>query len=610
MAGSKDPTRYSSLFAKRLPGTTLLFGALVLMSLVVGMASVGLIHFRVLPTRTLDYVLVNGMLAGIIAILLPTVLTTFVIKAAKRRISTKHALFMSIIGAVSYSIFVLLGSLAYPFLGSAIATIIVLLGAASLFALWFFMNRVVLGLRKRAVPLAFVQPTFNIVLFAAASRFIFRFDTPFNTLIEKLFAGMMVFLVVSYALLYMFDRPLKKRLGVKSTDMFSGMLQNWLFDVNTAMAMKTKLGIKPDVRTDTIVLMRDDGSIKSVFFIPDIHYGPAGSLGASSFPYILESHINRKYKAMGFVMHTAATADRNPVSASQLGAVRKALNRGIKDATAAGESLSYSAGRGGSAAVGNLTMGRVVISTFTRAPKVTEDISEESARLFERMLERKGRATILIDAHNSRFESAPKSELAGVRYNSKCMGEYVNAIKNLKELHSSKRCMVGVSGVEIYNKLGMPRDLAPGKLNMAVFSFGAFKYAMLHFNSNNMLPSLRDEIISYVKGKYGVLAEVYTTDTHAVNSVDRPVENVLGRQTKFRMLKPLIDTGMESAIKDIGSVRVRYKRVYMKKFALWGPNVGDIMTDLMKSIIPTVRLLGPAAMVAGFLVAALVISLI
>ena len=226
------------------------------------------------------------------------------------------------------------------------------------------------------------------------------------------------------------------------------------------------------------------------------------------------------------------------------------------------------------------------------------------------MLGREGRATILIDAHNSRFESAPKSELAGVRYNSKYMGEYVGAIKNLRALHSAKRCMVGVSGMEIYNKLGMPQDLAPGKLNIAVFSFGTFKYAMLHFNSNNMLPSLRGEIISHVKEKYNAAAEVYTTDTHAVNSVERTVENVLGRQTKFRRLKPLIDSGMENAIKDIEEVRVCYKRINMKKFALWGPNVGDIMTDLMKSIIPTIRLLGPVVMVAGFLAAALAISLI
>ncbi len=85
MAGSKDPTRYSSLFSKRLPDTPLLFGLLVLMSFVVGMASVSLIHFRALPTRALDYVLVNGMLAGIIAILIPTVLTAIVIRRRRRK---------------------------------------------------------------------------------------------------------------------------------------------------------------------------------------------------------------------------------------------------------------------------------------------------------------------------------------------------------------------------------------------------------------------------------------------------------------------------------------------------------------------------------------------
>ncbi len=609
MAGTKKLSSYSSIFSKRLPGTPILFSILALLSLVIGIAAVSLLHYGTLSYTT-NYVLLNGALAGTIAILLPTVLTVILMKAVKRQMSVKHIMFISLAGAAAYSVFFILGCVLYTFLGIGAATIAILVGDASLFAWWFFINKVVFGFRKKAVIFALIQPTLNVVLFISASRFVFNLDTPLRLLFVKLYAGIFIFMVISYVLIYTIDRPVRKNLGVGGIDVFSGMVQNWLFDINTAMTMNTKLGIKPDVDTDTIVIRNRKGAIKGVFFIPEIHYGPAGSLGASNFPTLLERHVRSKYRAAGFIMHTAVTADRNPISASQLGRIQGALAEGVKNSGAVGQGMSFSFGKSSESKVTKISMGKISIAAFSRAPAVTEDISYEASKLFKKALGSRHGDSVLIDAHNSRFESAPKGELAGVKFNSRYMKDYVKAIDGLETLHRSRTQRIGISSVEAYKALGEPADLASGNLNTVLFSFNGFKYAVLHFNSNNMLPSLRDEIISYIKKSYRINADVYTTDTHAVNSVEYTVENVLGRYTKFKDLRPFIDRAVTDAVSNIEPVKVYHKRVVLKKFPVWGPDVGDILTDMTHSVVHRARLLSPIIILSGFVAAAVAIALV
>lgn len=607
MAGN-NISRYSDIFSKRLPGTPLLFCALVLLSLVVGWASVGLVHYYLLR-RFVSFVLLNGTLAGSIAILLPTVLTVMLVKATKHRIRVKHVLFIALVGTISYSVFFLLGSILHVIFGAPAATVAVLVGDASIFGWWFFINKVVLGFKKRAVLFALVQPTLNIVLFVVASRFIFALDRPLSILLLKLYAGIFIFVIVSYLLLYMFDRPVKKNLGMGGIEVFSGMLQNWLFNINTAPPFATKLGIKPDIETNTLLVKRGN-DIKAVFFIPEIHYGPAGSLGASNFPYILERYIKARYNASAFIMHPAVTADRNPISSRQIGAVKGALNEGVAKAVRTGGAMGYSEGASGHSRLTRLSFGDWSIATFSRAPYVTEDISYDSAILFKKTLNSKYGDTAIIDAHNSRYETAPKKELDGVRFDSQAMKDYIRAIRSMKELHKTKAHMIGIHSVDIYSALGSPKDLGRGNLNVAIFQFGRFRYAMLHFNSNNMLPSLRNDIISHIRRKYRINAEVYTTDTHSVNSIEYTVENVLGRYTKLRALEPLIDKAVEGALDDISPTKLYHRKVLMKKFPVWGPEVGDMMLDLTKVVIERARVISPIIIVSGFIIAAIAISLV
>jgi predicted neutral ceramidase superfamily lipid hydrolase len=599
-------------FSIGIPRTTVLFFLLLLMSVIIGIAAVSLMNYKLIGTD-FSYIAVNGSITGMLAIMLPTLLTILIVKSIKRYIDTKYIFFISIIGTISYSVFILLASIIYILTHDyATATAIILAGDASIFGWWFFADKVVLGQKKRAIFLALVQPTLNILLYLPSSRFILTFTTSFNILLLKLYAGIFIFLIVSYAIIYLVDRPYNKNFGFHSFDAVSQLLQNWLFDINISAPFGQNFGTPTDIRTDTILFRNSKGSMKSIFFAPDIHYGPSGTLAGSDFPYMLEHYSNAKYKVPTFVMHCTVDMDHNPVSSSQFNNIRNAFEEGIRNSRSAkGRGFSYSESAYKDSKVIRLGLDALSLVTLTRAPKVTEDVSLESAVLFNELLEAKFGTSVLIDAHNSRYETAPKAELEGVTFNSRPSREYVKAINEMNnESHKSRKIKMGVASKEIYSMLGDPIDIAKGNLNIAVFQFNGFKYAMIQFNANNALPRMRDAILKHIKKKYGIKAELYTTDTHAVNSLEFNANNVLGRHTRYAKLVGIIDETMDEAISNIEQVTVHHNRNEMKKFKVWGPDTMKNMITIAKSTYGLTRLLVPIIVVLGFIVAAWIILII
>ena len=265
---------------------------LLAMSVVMGIASVALVNHNAINT-SFYYIAANGSVTGILAIMLPTLLTIIIVKAFKRYVNVKYIFFISIIGTISYSIFVLVGSLVYILTSNyVVASVIILVGDASIFGWWFFANKVVLGQKKRAVFLALVQPTLNILLYVPSASH-FSFSTPFNILLLKLYSGIFIFLLISYAIIYIVDRPYKKSYGFHSFDAVSQMIQNWLFDINISAPFGLNFGTFTNVRTDTLVFRNGEGTIKGIFFAPDIHYGPRERLAAATSHTCLKSTPKR-----------------------------------------------------------------------------------------------------------------------------------------------------------------------------------------------------------------------------------------------------------------------------------------------------------------------------
>ena len=214
-------------FSFGLPGPLGMIAVLLVISLIMGVAATALLNYKSLETG-FYYILANGSLTGILIIMMPALLTGILIKVCNRKINLKYILFVAIIGAFCYSVFILLSSIFYIAWGNyTLAGLILLVGDASIFGWWFFASKILMDKKKVDLVFALAQPTFNILLYIPYSYRIVSFSTPFNILIIKLYAGIFIFLVTCYLIIFMVDRPYKKSFGFHSFDAFTQLLQNF-----------------------------------------------------------------------------------------------------------------------------------------------------------------------------------------------------------------------------------------------------------------------------------------------------------------------------------------------------------------------------------------------
>ena len=600
--------KYSALFARRIPRPEVIILVLTAISVVIGIAASAIIEHSLISTE-FYYIVFNGAVIGLISVVMPTILTAISTKIVESRISIKYILFISMIAGISYSVFLLFGSIMYIVAGAGAAVITVIVGDASIFSWWIFVNRILLGPKKRILLFSLVQPTLNILFYIPASRFLFSIAPYFNSLLIRLYAAIAIFGVMVYAIFYMLNSPMKRNLGFGSVDAFSLMFQDWIFDISVGNAFNPKFGQQMDISVDTLVF-RSKSGIKGIMFLPYLHYGPAGSLGGSMFPYLLEEHASKKFGAVSFVMHPGVNVDFNPVASSQVSALKKALDDGIAEAKKVSGRFAYLKGLGQEAHIDRLRFGNVELDIMSRAPKVTEDISPEAQAVIKGSAEADGIRALLVDAHNSRYETAPKDDLAGVGFGSKQMQDYIEALKSSSEISSSEKLYAGFASENVFAGLEGPGDMAEGTMDAAIFRVGDKSYAILQFNANNMLPALRNSIVKHIKSKYGMDAEVCTTDTHAVNSLGSPASNTLGRSTSFHELRPYIDSCIGKALKSIEEVDVLHSNGTMRNFKVWGHNVQDRISAVLESVIATGRIVIPAIIVGSFIAAIWIVSLL
>ncbi|MGB9732286.1 MAG: DUF2070 family protein [Candidatus Micrarchaeales archaeon] len=599
---------YSSYFNKNAPKSTRGAAALFAIGIVAGIVATMILNYSELWRNFLN-IAINGMNAGLLAITLPALISSALIKILKKRIYLKHILMAMIIGTISYSLFIIINSIVFAFLKSTIiAYIIILLANASLFGYWFIVSRFIMGRKRDAIAIGVIQPTLNFLFYIPISKYFISIALPFWPAVVKLYVGMFIFMVAGYAFFYVVDKPVKKRLNISGVEIFTVMVSQWLYNIGT-LEVSLGIGKKTDIKVKLLALKGKAG-MKSIFVEPDIHYGPFAGTGGASVTEYLGNFISKKYKATPFVLHGAVNVKLNPISTKEVITIGRELEKNIE--SLGGGSFKLAKGNIGFGEAKPCTAIAIRINgakiiTLTKAPKITEDIDHDVG---EELSSVAGGNTIIIDAHNSRFESANKEELMGVYKGSRYVDLYKKAIKKALEASEDEKLEFGSSSFKLSNILKNAEDLGKGYSSVGIFKFGDKRFAMIYFDANNMLPSLRKRILEHVMERYGMKSEVYTTDTHSVNSLARPFTNVLGRKTSAKKLIPIIDIMIENALKDMESVSSAYKEFIIHDFAVWGEDAEKKIIEISKEIIRRLKYIVPLIVAAGFVIAAWLIYLV
>ena len=154
------------------------------------------------------------------------------------------------------------------------------------------------------------------------------------------------------------------------------------------------------------------------------------------------------------------------------------------------------------------------------------------------------------------------------------------------------------------------RDIGWGYTSVGIFQFGSRRFGLVYFDANNMLPGFRQDLLDDIKKKFGIDAEICTTDTHSVNSLALSASNALGRETNASEVIPVLDRLFVEAIDRLEPVSVAYGTTTLKDFRVWGIGADEMLKKAGKDALNTFKHIVPILAVCGFVAAAWIIYII
>ena len=606
----RDVTRFTKYFGINLPSENVLTVLIIL----IGIASGILGELILSKSPSILSLLLYGSSIGITLISFPAILTALLLKVMKRTLKLRHAMIAVIVITITYAAFFIISAFTYELTKSyTLAYIPILLSDAGIYGYWFIINRIVLNQRKGQILTAAIQPLLNALIFIPLSYPLFSVDISYNYILFKLWAGMFAFMLCGYAILFIMDRPSKKQFNFSGVELMTVMINQWLFDIKKDYGALNGIGVKRDIPI-SILALKGKKTYKAIFVKPNIHYGPIRGIGGSVATEYLSKKIEKKYNTTPFILHGAVNLEDNPVSTSQISDIWKVVEKLVPVNAESSFSLAtgcFATGTNGNCSAKGIRIGTVSLLSLTKAPTVTEDIDSDIGLNFESISLKHGFDTILIDAHNSRFEEAGADELKGIYKGSKYVKSYAAAINDVAKtlsLDKKETILFGASHMSLKSHIHK-NDIGPGELSVGIFKTQKKSFCMVYFDANNMLPKLRQELILHINKKYSLNSEIYTTDTHAVNTLALPASNVLGKHTTTKEILPFLDEQIEKAIKELEPVKYLYIKTKLKGFRVWGKGSEDAIMKVSRDVIKIGKKRVPFIIVGFFIIAAWAIYL-
>jgi len=345
------------------------------------------------------------------------------------------------------------------------------------------------------------------------------------------------------------DQPWKRSLGVSMLDFVGGFVGHVAEGSRELENFFEDIGEEALVPVTVCSIRRPDGSEKARFVLPMIHPGPMGDIGGGNLP----RRIAEGADGLGFPPHATAGHDFNLVTEREVDTV-------IDTAETAYQRIEYDdvATRSVRVSEGEATLtgqaigdDAFVVSTF--APEFADDV-EYAVGLSAVSEARGGRLddVMLADAHNSN-DGLEGEDLGHVVPGSKRSFDLIAGAGEVGERLARATREPLAFGVAWDETDWQPEDgIGPLGVRVAVFEVGGQQTAYVLVDGNNMIPGLRDRIVTAIESRGVDRAEVMTSDTHVVNTME--AENQVGEALDEDKLIAVITDLVDDAVADVEPV--------------------------------------------------------
>lgn len=447
---------------------------------------------------------------GLMLLTLPALLSAAAIKLLIRRMPLRRIAATALAGETVYALAYCV-SLLMAGVNELWGQLVLLVGSAIVFVLWYVIARFVFVLKYRSVIFAMLQLLFYLI-FLLSNQALYVTSEPILDVALKFYLSSFVLLVSLVLFFFIINAPMKKNLGLSSEDAISYVFNQWLYRNKDLEKVFEQVG--EDVKTMLCVAGFRRKKDTIFFLTPHVHFGPFGNLGGSEFSHLLADKVDAKYGSKSFVFHGTVTHDLNPVSTTEISKIMDAFDSSLKEARFRKARVGLALGAEDECKAQALLLGRSGILSMSRAPEVTEDINFGLGMSLMLEAEKTLDKAMVIDQHNAEtgdITSFEPGSLIGYRY--------MQAIRDaLSKKPTMKPLKIGVAFRDAKSSV-----IGKAGIKVAVISSDP-EYVMVLIDSNGVTPGLKDRIdkrVSAVGREMGrkLVAGVFTTDTHQTNMV-------------------------------------------------------------------------------------------
>ncbi|MFA1610329.1 DUF2070 family protein [Halobellus rubicundus] len=372
-----------------------------------------------------------------------------------------------------------------------------------------------------------------------------------------------------YAFVVAVDRPWRRSLGVSMLDFLRGFvghvaegsreLEEFFQQLGeqaivpvSVLSFRTVAdgGSDVDGTDDADETATDGDAEKARFVLPMIHPGPMGEIGGGNFPERVASDCS----ALVFPPHATAGHDFNLVTEREVDTILDAAREAADRVTYAPEASPSVRVQSGEASMLGQAFGDDALLVSTYAPGYADDVEYGVGLSAAAEARTSGLDDVmLVDAHNSN-DGLSGPDLGHVTPGSQRAFDMIGA--------------AGVSGQRLATaergdlELGVAWDETPWEpmdgigplgVRVAVTAVDGAETAYVLVDGNNMEPGLRGELVDALVEDGPVdAAEVMTTDTHIVNTVE--ADNQVGAAIDWDELRGLICDLADEARADLEPV--------------------------------------------------------
>jgi len=351
-----------------------------------------------------------------------------------------------------------------------------------------------------------------------------------------------------WAFLYVVDRPWRESLGVSVLDFLQGFVGHIAEGSRELEDFFEQLGEEAVVPVTVLAVRRPDGTETARWVLPMIHPGPMGEIGGGNLP----RRVAEETDGLGFPPHATAGHDFNLVTEREVGRLLDAADR-------ASERLSYTAQatpsvrtESGEASVVGQSFGDGALLVSTFAPGFADDVEYAVGLSAAAEARTDGIEDVMLaDAHNSN-NGLDGPDLGHVTPGSSRSFDMISAAGDAGDrLAAAHRDDLAVGVGHVETQWDPEEGIGPLGVRVMVTEVDGQRTAYVLVDGNNMEPGLRGEIVDALDVDE---AEVLTTDTHIVNTVE--AENQVGDELDWETLIDVVERATEAAVADLAPAEV------------------------------------------------------